>query len=136
MRIIGIFFFLLGAMYASAQHISTVDIVKGKQEYENEVMFFYKENWEAFRKEALKQKVISGYQLLRTKTDSTGYFTLVLITEYKDSIAFSKSEELFRPIMKKISPNGPRMMNDVPRSSILKYIEGYEVKEVFRKVIK
>jgi hypothetical protein len=122
-------------MYAvlSAQTISTIDVVKVKAQYEKEAMYFYTENWLQFRQSAMKQNVISGYEMLRTATDSVGYFNMVLITEYADSTSFRNMESNFAPIMKRIAPNGPKMLNDVPRTAFLEYVSGYDLGHLYSK---
>lgn len=116
--------FLLHTPSASSQPFLTVDIVKVNAAFEKEAMYFYEKNWLAFRKEALKQKVISGYELIRSATDSTNFFTLTLITRYKNKKFQQQSEARFRPIMNKISPGGPLMLNTVSRKEFLNYVTG------------
>lgn len=120
------FFVLVAFHTALGQETSTIDVVKVKAQYEKEAMYFYNENWKAFRELAFKKGIISGYELLRTPKDSTNHFELILITKYKDRPSFEKSEENFRPIMKQVSPNGPRMLNDIDRKVFLTYLTGYE----------
>src|SRR5690606_7421850 len=74
------FCFMICVATGHAQKISTLDIVSIKQQYEKETLFFYEQNWKIFREEALNKNYISGYQLLRTPTDSTDHFHLILIT--------------------------------------------------------
>jgi hypothetical protein len=114
----------------SAQAITAVDIVSIDARYRAEAEYFYRENWLAFRKEALKKGVITSFRQLKTPPDSTGRYTLMLLTTFADSTAFAHREERFAPIMKAISPNGPRMLNQVPRSAFLKYVSGYDFEEV------
>ncbi|HWA33116.1 MAG TPA: hypothetical protein VG737_03250 [Cyclobacteriaceae bacterium] len=113
------------------QSIATIDVTRAKQAYEKEAMYFYEHNWKAFREEALKLKYISGYQLIRTSPDTTGWFNIILITQFQDSVQRKKVEENFRPIMNRLSPNGPRMLNDVKRSEFLKPAGSYVGKTVF-----
>lgn len=112
----------------SVPYISTIDIVKCSEALEKEALYYYEQNWKAFRAAALDKGFISGYQLLRTPTDSTSHFNLILITEYPDSTSYSQLEENFQSVMKKISPNGPKMLNDVKRSDFLEYVAGYEAR--------
>lgn len=111
---------------AFSQEFSTIDIVKVNGLYEKEAFFFYNQNWKEFRAEAYKKGFISGYEMLRTEMDSTNHFQLILITRYPDSISFHNKEQNFAPIMKKISPNGPKMLNNIPRKDILEYVSGYD----------
>ncbi len=114
-----------------SQTIATIDITRAKQAYEKEAIYFYENNWKVFREEALRLKYISGYQLIRTETDSTGWFDIILITQFADSVQRKKVEENFRPIMNRLSPNGPRMLNDVKRSEFLKPGGSYKGKTLF-----
>jgi ketosteroid isomerase-like protein len=113
-----------------AQKYSTIDIVKVNSIYEKEAMFYYNENWKPFRQEAYKKGFISGYEILKTETDSTKHFQLILITKYPDSISFHNKEENFAPIIKSISPNGPNMLNSISRKEMLEYVSGYEASEM------
>lgn len=113
-----------------AQKQSSIDIVRVDARYEKEAMYFYQENWLAFRKAALIKGYISGYEMLRTETDSTHHFQLFLVTEYPDSTAYRLREEHFAPIMKSISPNGPKMLNQVERKVFLEYLAGYDTRRL------
>lgn len=116
--------FVLAGSSVSAQ-IATVDIVKGKAIYEKEVMYFFENNWKPFREEALRMNYISGYQLLRTLPDSTGLFNVILITQFADSTQFNNVEENFRPIMKRLSPTGPKLLNGVTRKEFIDSATGF-----------
>ena len=109
-----------------AQKVSSVDIVKVNAKYQKEAEYFYRENWQAFRKQALEKKLISNYEMMRTPIDSTGHYTLILITSYPDSVYYHNREKHFEPIMKSISPNGPKMLNSIDRKQFLQYVDGYD----------
>ncbi len=117
---------VLSIQWIFGQQISTIDIVKVNAKYEQEAMYFYTENWQAFRKHALSKEVIASYELKKTAIDSTNHFFLILITTYKDSVQMSHMEENFAPIMKAISPNGPKMLNSLDRKQFLEYVSGYD----------
>jgi hypothetical protein len=123
--LLSIFLFNKGFTQKSSEYV-TVDIVKAKEEFSKEAMFFYEKNWKTFREEAYKLKHITGFELIKGNVDSTGWFTITLITVYKDSLSFAKAEANFAPIMKRISPNGPQMLNNIQRNQFLKYITGAE----------
>jgi hypothetical protein len=118
--------FFLKINHLLGQGVSTIDLVKANANYEKEVMFFYEANWKEFRKLALKNGIISGYELHKTATDSTNHFRIILITKYKDSIQLAQSENNFRPIMRLVSPNGPKLLNNIQRKEFLEYLLGYE----------
>lgn len=105
-----------------AQRIATLDVVRADADYEKEAIYFYEQNWREFRIAALKEGFISGFNLLRTPVDSTNHFNFILITEYPDSARFDASEANFRPIMRKIAPGGPRLLNDVKSKTFLESV--------------
>ena len=119
--------------FSQSQHIATVDIVNAKTAYEKEAIFFYEHNWKAFREEALKLGYVSGYELIKAPADTTGWFKIILITHFGDSAQYKKVEENFRPIMSRLSPNGPKMLNDVKRSEFLKPLGSHRGQVLFIK---
>lgn len=102
---------LLLSFQSMGQSIWVIDFVETKNGNDAELRYFIEQNWKKFREEALKQKVIKSYMVLENKPDSTAKFSYMLMTEFADSTALSKVEEAFRPIMKSISPNGPKFLN-------------------------
>jgi len=117
---------VLFAHQGQAQMVSSVDIVKVNSKYQKEAEFFYMGNWYAFRKMALEKKIISNYEMMQTSADSTGHYTLILITRYPDSLYYHNREKNFEPIMKSISPNGPKMLNNIDRKQFLQYVDGFD----------
>lgn len=103
----------------AAPHTTTLDIISCVPAFERECLHFYEQNWAQFRVSALELGHISGYQLLRTAPDRSGGLTLVLLTEYPDSVTYSRAEENFQPLMRELRPDGPALLNDVPRSEFV-----------------
>ncbi len=97
----------------------TMDITECRLEYERECLYFYKQNWLVYRETARDRGFISGYQLLRSVADSGPAVTLVLLTEYPDSLTFARVEENFQPMMKELRPNGPTLLNEVQRNQFV-----------------
>jgi len=124
-------FFTIISFSSYSQKVSTFDIVKVKASFEKEAMYFYNNNWRAFREEALKQKVIIGFEMFKSAIDSTNHFDLTLVTTYKNEKYFAEAEEKFRPIMQKVSPNGPKYLNTIKREQFLQYVAGSEGKVVY-----
>jgi hypothetical protein len=93
--------------------VSLMDFVKIKDGKKAEAIFFYEHNWKLYREIAIKKKIIQSYQLVEVAADSLNNFDLILITTYKDSAQYLKSEENFRPILMEARPNGPVLMNEV-----------------------
>src|SRR5688572_6879943 len=95
-----------------------LDIIKVKNGLWNEALYFFENNWKVYREDAIKQGIISSYQMLVNKADSVTN-NIILMTQYPDSLSYQKSEENFRPIMKKIRPTGPIYLNEKRRNDII-----------------
>lgn len=110
----------LSYQQANAQKTSYVamDIIKVKNGLWNEALYFFENNWKTYREDAIQQGIISSYKMLVNKADSVTN-NIVLITEYPDSLSYRKSEENFRPILKKIHPDGPIYLNEKRRNDFM-----------------
>ena len=95
-----------------------LDIIKVKNGGWNEALYFFENNWKLYREDAIRQGIISSYQMLVNKTDSMSN-NIILITEYPDSLSYRKSEENFRPILKRIHPDGPIYLNEKRRNDFM-----------------
>lgn len=103
-------------LFAAAQTSSVItlmDFVKIREGKTAEAMFFYENNWKLYRDLALKKKIIHSYEMVKARPDSLNNFDLILITVYKDSVQFAKSEENFRSILAELRPNGPALLNGI-----------------------
>lgn len=111
-----LYFIFIIQLSAAAQSNSTVtvmDFVKIKDGKTTEALFFYENNWKIYRDLAVKKKIIQSYELVKAQPDSLNNFDLILITVYKDSVQFTKSEENFRSILTALRPNGPVLLNSL-----------------------
>lgn len=129
--------FLLGTLSVwclntSAQRIKTVDFIKILNDNETEALFFYENNWKAFREYALKKGYISSFELLKTQPDSLGDFDLILLTEYPDSNAYNRIEEHFKEfgMNRKISPEVKKNLDN--RRNFSKYLFGKKSEVIYR----
>ena len=98
-----------------------MDIIKVKNGLWNEALYFFENNWKLYREDAIKQGIISSYKLLVNKADSVNN-NIILFTEYPDSLSYRKSEENFRPILKKIHPDGPIYLNEKRRNDFMETV--------------
>lgn len=113
MRSLFLFLFLAVTVTVSAQTVLVMDFVKVKNNRHAETMFFYENNWKLYRDIALQKGFITSYRLEKTTADSAAAFDLILITEYRDSAMYHKSEENFRDILTSTRPNGPLLLNEL-----------------------
>jgi hypothetical protein len=109
--IVLLFFIIKTAAAQQSGPVVLMDFVKIKDGKKAEALYFYENNWKLYRDLAIKKKVIESYQLVEVRPDSLNNFDLILITTYRDSIQYSKSEENFRPILNEARPNGPALLN-------------------------
>jgi hypothetical protein len=106
-----IFFIQLSAAAQKNSTVTLMDFVKIKEGKTAEALFFYENNWKPYRDLALKKKVIHSYEMVKVRPDTLNNFDLILITVYKDSLQFAKSEENFSSILTALRPNGPVLLN-------------------------
>ncbi len=90
-----------------------MDFVKVKPGRQAEAMYFYQNNWVAYREEALKRGVIHSYELVDAKSENNSAFDLILITRYLNEAQYKASEKNFEPILKSLRPNGPMLKNEI-----------------------
>jgi hypothetical protein len=93
------------------QSIWVIDFAKTKNNKREEMLYYIENNWKAYRNAALRAGYIKSYLVLETIADTTNDYNFILLTEFPDSASLAKVEENFSPIMKKISPNGARLLN-------------------------
>jgi hypothetical protein len=93
-----------------AQTVTVMDFVKVKDGHLAETLFYYEHNWKLYRDTAVSKGYIQSYRMEQVIHD-TAAFDIVLITEYKDSLQYSKSEVNFREIINALRPGGPLLMN-------------------------
>lgn len=118
MRLLTTIFLLfvqIASMQAQQSHPSIwmVDFTKIKGGHRTELLYYLEQNWKLYRDSALARGYISGYRLLETTPDSIGDFDFILLMEFPDSAAFHQVEANFQPLMKKLRPSGPVLMNSI-----------------------
>ena len=90
-----------------------MDFVKIRDGKRVEALYYYENNWKMYRDVAVERGLLHSYQLISAAPDSLNNFDLILITTYKDSAQYLKSEENFQPILKELRPNGPKLLNQL-----------------------
>ena len=102
---------LLVPSLASAETVTTVDLVRVIDGRIDETLYYYQNNWADHREKAKAQGVISGYRLLidRESGDSA---VLMLVTEYADRNQYAAREANFATIID--AAGGRRLLNDLP----------------------
>lgn len=113
---------VLGSINASGQSVTIWELVQVNPAFKKEALYYYEHNWKLYRDIARQKGFIQSYRLEQSITDSTGGLELMLITEYKDSIAFQQSENNFRGILTQARPDGPLLLNKIQPADFRKII--------------
>lgn len=118
-------------LFGQSQGVMLVDVMRIDKSRKAEALYYFENNWRVFREEAISQGVITGYQFYETESDGTLEF--VLITEFKDENQYANSEANFEPILKKLRPDGPIMLNDVKPAEFRKSVSTKMAKVLWRQ---
>lgn len=92
-----------------SRQTSTMDFIQIKNNYEEEALFFYKNNWKKLRVKAIEKGYIDSFLLLETEATDAAPFHIVLITTYLDKNQYNAREENFAELMK--GSKGPKLLN-------------------------
>lgn len=135
MRLFLIFlpFFSLSAL---GQSVTVWELVQVKAGFKGEALYFYEHNWKLYREIALKKGFIQSYRLDQSSPDSAGNCELLLVTEYKDSLAYRESENNFRGILTLARPDGPRLLNKVKPDEFRKSVFVKVTSVLFRSPVR
>jgi hypothetical protein len=120
----------------SLNSIWIIDYIKFKPGKEKEALFFYEQNWLAFRQNAIKDGFIESYQLIHIKNQDNPLFDLMLMTEFADSTQFKSMEDNFRVVMSKTRPNGPLFLNELRPKEFMEFTNSAEAISIGRAVRK
>ena len=81
-----------------ARSVWSADFVTVRPGQRADYLRFLELNWARARRTALAQGQIRSYRALLS-TDTTAGWHVILLTEYPDSAAYARREEIFRPIL-------------------------------------
>lgn len=127
-----IILFLLVSINSYGQPVTVWELVQVKAGFKAEALYYYEHNWKLYREVAREKGFIQSYRLEQTAADSAGTTELLLVTEYKDSIAYRESETNFRGILAMVRPDGPVLMNKLRPEEFRKSILVKITTSVFR----
>ena len=90
--------------------ISTVDFVQVLNGNMEEVLYYYKNNWQVLREMAVNKNYIEAFQLLETPSSEEAPFQIILITTYLNEEQYKMRESHFDALIKERGPL--RLMNE------------------------
>ncbi len=106
----------IDALLETGGLVTVTEFIKITNDKRAEAIFYYENNWKAFRKAAIERGVIDSFDLIVSKSDEKLDFDIILITRFKDSSSFDKAEENFQVIIKEIRPDGIKLLNETKPS--------------------
>ncbi|MEQ9593673.1 MAG: hypothetical protein RLN86_13800 [Cyclobacteriaceae bacterium] len=135
MRTIIILVAFISIFDAEAQQkksIFIIDRIQVPTEKREEAIYYYENNWKLYRDVALEKGAIHSYRFLEVESKSTAHFEFLLITEFSDSTQFDAVETNFEPIMRKVRPDGPVLLDEVQPSEFRKIISNDLARGLFQ----
>lgn len=106
----------IDSLLESGALVTVTEFVKITNERREEAIYYYENNWKAFRKAAKEKGMIDSFDLIISKSDEKLDFDIILITRFKDNSSFKKAEENFRQIIKELRPDGRKLLNEIKPS--------------------
>lgn len=105
-RMVGVVAALLVVVPLTGAHVSPqqdqsiwmVDLMRTKPGQQARYLKYLDANWARSRRTVLAQGGISSFRIL-VSSDSLAPWDVVLLTEFPDSAALARAEEVFRPVM-------------------------------------
>lgn len=108
-----------------------MDFVKVKDGRKAEALYFYENNWKVYREIALREGIIHSYEFVDARSESNSAFDIVLITRFTGEAQYKASEKNFEPILKRLRPNGPMLINEVKPNDFRQNVFVYTGKAPF-----
>ena len=91
--------FLTLSISAQSEIVTVFEAIKIKNQKRAEALFYYENNWKAFRVKALKKGYIHSFELIESKSGESANFDIALITRYSNQYQYDKAEDRFREII-------------------------------------
>ena len=102
---------LLGTQVnAQNASLTTLEFVEIINDAEAEALFYFQNNWQVLRKQALAKEFISDYKLLQVESSPEAPFHIVLMTTFADEQQYQDREKNFRELIE--ARDGLKLLND------------------------
>ncbi len=95
-----------------------MDFIQIQNNYIEEALFFYKNNWKVLRVQAAEKGYIDSFMLLKTDASDEAPFELVLVTTYSSLEQYNSREDNFADLMQ--NSDGPILLNEIPPNQFRK----------------
>lgn len=102
------------------EKLSTIDYVEVLNDYNEEALYYYKNNWEQLRKIAKTMAYIDSYLFLEVQPEEATNYNFILITTYSNKKQYNSSETNFRKIIDAAS--GLKLLNDLKPSEFRRVV--------------
>lgn len=108
--IISILFLISYVPDKATEPVATVDLIEVLNGNLAEAEYYYQNNWQVLREQAMEKGYIIGYQLIMAEPTEELPISIMLITTYKDMAQYEKAEENFGELIK--ARGDLRLLND------------------------
>lgn len=108
--LISILFFFPLIPEKGSEVVSTVDLVEVINGNLAEAEYYYQNNWQVLREQAMEKGYIQSYQLIMAEPTEELPVSIMLITTYKDTAQYDKAEENFGKLIE--ARGDLRLLND------------------------
>jgi len=103
-----------------SESVWTVDLIRTLPGRQREYLRNIESNWSGAREMAIERGAIMSYRALAAPPDSARGWDIILLTEYRDSTAWSEREEIFTAIFE--SPEFDRVEMELPSSELREFV--------------
>ncbi len=121
---------------ANTQPVWTIDFVKVKPGMFETAIRYFDAGWRPARDEAVKQGAIAGFHLVTSEQAAGQAWDIMLITEYRDQASYEAREAFFGPLLKKMLPNGPPVIDGIAKKDMYEIVESRVVHEARSSVVR
>jgi hypothetical protein len=101
----------------SDKPVWTMEILRVKSGMFGSTLGYLDDNWMSVRAEAKRQGAILSYNRIADQDSRKNDWNIVLLTEFKDSVAYDAREKLFASIRKQL-PNNTSAVMRVPQEDL------------------
>jgi hypothetical protein len=103
----------------SSEPVWSVDFVKAKPGRHDQAMQFFNQSWVRAREIAKEKGAIVDFHILvEPSANEDDTWQIMLMTEYRNQAAYDAREAAFGPILHKLFPDGPPVINGLTRKEL------------------
>ena len=87
---------IIDQLISRPKGVAVTELVKVVDGNLEEAVFYFRNNWQVLRDEAIKRGMIESYEMQVAKAGEESDFDIVLITRYRNNLQYGQAEQNFR----------------------------------------